>query len=385
MNYSSRLDMVNGAVDAANKHAKNIVNVVNNPSASKGQIATGILNSVGGAVGSTAGIVSGVQHFRDMKRMGQNIFNRLNGQVNTNSGIKSANPTNISGGGNDSGGLNEQSQNSANPNSRPTANDNADNLGGGNARNTAGDSTQSAPQSARTNINEPSTKPANAADDDLDGMSWDDLVNQFGKIGQPSTQSGLGNATDALVNNLGLGTMDSHEVPSGGGSIQGQTDALNQITGNIKQSGRAVNDGSDIQNLAGQTQDAANTTLDASKIAQNGGGGATQTGGDAANLVSKATSGAEEGLTAATDTAAAVADTGDAIMAGSAASGVAAPIVAVVGGLVSLGATIASAFEKKPKAKAPTPPPVISSNQNQGAQMGGNLRQDQGDSGVGLY
>jgi hypothetical protein len=70
-------------------------------------------------------------------------------------------------------------------------------------------------------------------------------------------------------------------------------------------------------------------------------------------------------------------------MSGSAASGVAAPIVAVVGGLVSLGATIASAFEKKKKPPSPPPPPT--SNQNTGTQIGGNLRQDQGDSGVGLY
>jgi hypothetical protein len=381
MNYAGRVEMLNSAVQSANKHAQNIANVVKDPGASKQQVATGILNSVGGAVGSTAGVVSGVQHFRDMKRMGQNIFNRLNGQVNTNSGIKSANPTNISGGGNDSGGANEQSQNTANPNSTPNSNANADNLGGGNARNTAGDSTQSAPQSARTNINEPSTKPANAADDDIEGMSWDDLVKSFGNL--DADRGALSNATDAFVNNIGLGSMDSHEVPSGTGNPDAAADALDQVTNNIKNNAGGMTDGADVQNLAGQTQDAANATLDASKIAQNGGGGATQTGGDAANLVSKATSGAEEGLTAATDTAAAVADTGDAIMAGSAASGVAAPIVAVVGGLVSLGATIASAFEKKPKAKSPPPPPT--SNQNQGAQMGGNLRQDQGDSGVGLY
>ena len=403
MNYSSRLDMVNGAIESANKHAKNIADIVNTGGTSKQQLATGIINSVGGAVGSTAGIVSGVQHFKDIKNMGQNIFNRMNGQVNTTKGMVNSASTGASGGGNDAGGVNQEGQHTGNINNTSTANNNADNLGGGNAPRTAGDATQNTPASARTGINEPQATNANPADADIDGMSWDDLVGHAkSNMGQSGT-SQLGDQTDALVNHLGLGTMDSADVPSGAGSIQGQTDALNQITGRIQgqpsgqqlqdisqispSRGNIPADGADAQNMAANMGDATNTTLDASHIATasgGAGGGSSAPATTAGNLVNRATSGAEEGLTAATDTAAAIGDTGDAIMAGSAASGVAAPLVAVVGGLVSLGATIASAFEK-PKKTTTTPTPVISSNQNQGSQMGGNLRQDQGDSGVGLY
>ena len=60
-------------------------------------------------------------------------------------------------------------------------------------------------------------------------------------------------------------------------------------------------------------------------------------------------------------------------------AGPAAPIVGLVGGLISLGTTIAGLFHKKPPPKKEAPPPA------QAQSIGANLSSTQSMGGAGIY
>ena len=99
---------------------------------------------------------------------------------------------------------------------------------------------------------------------------------------------------------------------------------------------------------------------------------ARSTASDVTSAATSTASDVTEGLAAASGV-------GDAIDTAAAFSGPAAPIVGLVGGLVSLGTTIAGLFHHKPSPQKQAPPPAPTSS------VGGNLQNSSSGFGGGIF
>ena len=322
--YQSRLNSFNQSVQLANKHISNVASVMQDPKATIGAKVETVVGDLGQSSSQIAGTIIGFSHWKQFLNMGQNIGQAL-------AGSKQAPGTEPAEGETDMG--NEGGTSAANP---------KNNLGT-NAEPTSEIQTGSVPS-----VNAPAGAPEAAdagrvaGEDDDDGFS-DELMNVFSDYKAQRAQ--LSQGIDDLVQGAGL-AEDGDIMP---GELQPETSmfGLSRLTSTMN----------DMQ----QTQEDA---VNLSKVADN----AATAASDVGSTVSK-TLGTVDTL----------ADVGEGIMASSELGGVAAPAVAVVGGLVSLGAEIAKAFT--PQTQAPKPPPPVQAPPPS-MQVGVNLSQNQGDSGV---
>lgn len=348
--YASRLNSFNQATLQAGKHVANVASVVNDPQATLANKVESTLGDLGSSSSQIAQTIIGYKHFKTFMNIGQNVGNALTGARQ-------------------SGGAEEPNENEIN----------VGNVGGSTASNPGSNlGTNSEPttsiQPGSSNVptsNTPSGAPGAAesggvVDEDDDGWS-DALLNLFTNESQRPT-SELGQATDDLVNASGLGEDGS--IFPGSLDEEGATSALGDLTDIISGGGGGVPNpeggGGGMTQALGQMGQAGEDAVNASKAADNLATGAS----DVANTVSKSMG--------TIDT---IADVGESIAASSELGGVAAPAVAVVGGLISLGSEIAKVFTPQTKQAPPAPPPVQSAAPAS-MQIGVNLSQNQGDSGV---
>jgi hypothetical protein len=216
--------------------------------------------------------------------------------------------------------------------------------------------------------------------------STGDIVN----TGESADANAQGIVAQGRVALARLGLTGGQQVPgSQGQAVQG----LRVQMGDLDSQG--VNAGARIQQVqADQSQYQLSSLQDPNSTAQSAGnqpnatsnsnaassdlnpGQGASAGSDAADVtsdvVSSTASDVTEGLAAASGI-------GDVLDTAAAFSGPAAPIIGLVGGLVSLGTTIADLFHKKPPPKEEAPPPVAV------ASIGGNLRDSVSGMGGGIF
>jgi hypothetical protein len=216
--------------------------------------------------------------------------------------------------------------------------------------------------------------------------STGDIVN----TGESADANAQGIVAQGRVALARLGLTGGQQVPgSQGQAVQG----LRVQMGDLDSQG--VNAGARIQQVqADQSQYQLSSLQDPNSTAQSAGnqpnatsnsnaassdlnpGQGASAGSDAADVtsdvVSSTASDVTEGLAAASGI-------GDVLDTAAAFSGPAAPIIGLVGGLVSLGTTIADLFHKKPPPKEEAPPPVAVTS------IGGNLRDSVSGMGGGIF
>ncbi len=328
--YASRLQSFNNSVALANKHISNVSSVIQDPKATLGAKVETVVGDLGQSSSQIAGTIIGFGHWKQFLNMGQNIGQAL-------AGAKQAPGTEAAEGETDMG--NEGGSSAVNPGQNLGTNAEPSTQAGQQIK--YGDLAPEAPAGA------PDAAPAGrvAGEDDDDGFG-DELMNVFSQYS--SQRSQLNQGVDDLIQGAGL--AEDGDIMPGELDPEGALSGLSQITNTINNMGQA---GEDAVNL--------------SKVADNAASAASDVG-EAASTVSK--------TLGTVDT---IADVGEGIMASSELGGVAAPAVAVVGGLVSLGAEIAKAFT--PQTQAPKPPPVQAAPPAS-MQVGVNLTQNQGDSGI---
>jgi len=221
-----------------------------------------------------------------------------------------------------------------------------------------------------------------------------DTVNS-GETADTSAQGIVAQGRAALSNLVG-----GQQVPgSTGQAVQG----LRVQMGDIQSQG--ANAGARIQqNVADQSQHALSPTQNPNSTPQsagsqssagtdgNAGGGQGVNPGQGSSAGANASDGAsvEDGVNAAravasstasdvTEGLAAASGVGDVLDTAAAFSGPAAPIVGLIGGLVSLGTTIAGLFHHKPSPQKQAPPPAPTSS------VGGNLQDSLSGMGGGIF
>jgi len=325
--YQSRLNSFNQSVQLANKHISNVASVMQDPKATIGAQVETVVGDLGASSSQIAGTIIGFGHWKQFLNMGQNIGQAL-------AGAKQAPGTEPAEGETDMG--NEGGTSAANPQNNLGTNAEPTTQAGQQIK--YGDLAPEAPDGAP----EAAENGRVAAEDDDDGFG-DDLMNVFSDYSAQRSQ--LNQGIGDLVQGAGL--AEDGDIMPGSLDPEGALSGLSKITDTMNSMGQA---GEDAVNI--------------SKVADN----AATAASDAASTVSK--------TLGTVDT---IADVGEGIMASSELGGGAAPAVAVVGGLVSLGAEIAKAFT--PQTQAPKPPPPVQAPPPS-MQVGVNLSQNQGDSGV---
>jgi len=228
-----------------------------------------------------------------------------------------------------------------------------------------------------------------------------DTVNA-GQTADTSAQGIVAQGRAALSNLVG-----GQQVPgSQGQAVQG----LKVQMGDLQSQG--ANAGARIQqNVADQSQHALSPTQNPNSTPQsagsqpsagtdgNAGGGQGLNPGQGSSAGANASDGsaitdatnvarstASDVTSAATSTAsdvteglAAASGVGDVLDTAAAFSGPAAPVIGLIGGLVSLGTTIAGLFHHKPSPQKQAPPPAPTSS------VGGNLQNSQSGFGAGIF
>ena len=173
-----------------------------------------------------------------------------------------------------------------------------------------------------------------------------------------------------------------------GGQVKGLATANPDLAQGANMASRLQQGAADAHAAANSATANPNATTAGSSVADDA-SGVNRAAQGASNVISKGTSAAEgtgDAIESGISTASKVvgglsdaADVGDGIAALSGMAGPAAPIVALIGGLVSLGTTIAGLFHKKPPPKKEAPPPA------QSMSVGANLQQSATMGGAGIY
>ena len=344
--YASRLNSFNQSVQLANKHVANVASVIQDPKATIGAKVENVVGDIGNSSAQIMGNIIGYKHFKSFMNLGQNLGNKL-------TGLAQAGGEAVAEGEQNMGNV------LSNAASQPGVNVATNAEPAGAIAGSGSIQSSSAPSLGQSIAPHGGVAP----EEDDDGFP-EEMMNIFGGGGQD--RDALGQATDDLVNAAGLGEDGS--IMPGEFDESGATQALGDIT-NLISGGQVPNPeggGGGITGALGQAGQAGEDAVNASKAADNIASGAS----DAANAVSKSMG--------TIDT---IADIGEGVAASSEMGGIAAPAIAVTGGLISLGAEIAKAFTPQTKAPSPTPP-AVQSAPPPSMQVGVNLSQNQGDSGV---
>ena len=429
-NYTDRLDKFNSMVNTTADHVKQVQDAATTFKNTADPVGLGlsITGATAGGASAIAGGITGIQHFKDMKTMYSGLKNAVGVAKNSaqtavgdatqaaqkaagdaasqaNSAGSSASAAQQAAGsaaadtesaaGGTNSGLLSRLQGILSDSGGSTSGQDATDIVQGFRQTTvaqlkgqAGSAVQTTPDSSTNPVQGDNT--TNLAPDANEASVAPNASGDAVNVGQSADSDASGVIAQGRQ---ALSNLTPAEVPAQGGGV---TQGMSTGAGSANDPSSAANAGANVQQGAADDAQSANSGM------RNPNGQSNTPSGNGAGADADTPAGGGSTGNAGTSTGASAADTGGGANAGDEAAalakaaaksagedmaedmglaafaGPAAPIIGVIGGLVTLGTTIAGLFHHAPpQTKVAPPPPPTSS-------VGGNLKDNQSGMGASL-